>query len=454
MKLFLKNIVLTVLAVIGFVNVQAQESTKKRIDGIVGIVGDYVVLDSDIDNTFIQAKATGYDTSKFSRCELLGTLLENKLFSHQAIQDSIVILDEEINTMMDSQIDRMVEQAGSIDNVVKYYNKKNYEEFRGYFFDIMKENELASRMQKKLTADVKITPEEIRQFYNNIPKDSLPIIGDQIELAEIVFKPVITKEERQAVIDKLNEIRQDVLDGSSFASKVYVYTEDKGSLQTGGFYSIDKKTEFVKEFKDVAFSLKEGEISKPFETEYGFHIIQLEKIVGKNLELRHILMSAKPSQESLDKAKKDLDDLRIRILNKEISFADAARQYSQQKETKQSGGIITDRQTGDTRFELNRMEDRIMYSMVSNLKVGEISATTQVPEGNNIQYKIIQVTNKIPEHAADFSNDYMQIRSVALRTKQNEAVAKWIANTIKDTYIQINDEYQNCSFKSDWLKNQ
>ena len=124
MKLFLKNTLLTILAVMGFVNVQAQESTKKRIDGIVGIVGNYVVLDSDIDNTFIQAKATGYDTSKFSRCELLGTLLENKLFSHQAIQDSIVVTDDEINGMMDSQIDRMVEQAGSIDNVVKYYNKK------------------------------------------------------------------------------------------------------------------------------------------------------------------------------------------------------------------------------------------------------------------------------------------------------------------------------------------
>ncbi len=451
MKLFLKNTLLTILAVMGFVNVQAQESTKKRIDGIVGIVGNYVVLDSDIDNTFIQAKATGYDTSKFSRCELLGTLLENKLFSHQAIQDSIVVTDDEINGMMDSQIDRMVEQAGSIDNVVKYYNKKNYEEFRGYFFDIMKENQLASRMQEKLTSDVKITPEEIRQFYNNIPKDSLPMIGDQIELSEIVMKPVVTKEERQAVIDKLNEIRQDILDGSSFASKVYVYSEDKGSLQTGGFFSLDKKSQFVKEFKDTAFSLKEGEISKPFETEFGYHIILLERIVGKNLEVRHILMSPKPSQESLDKAQKDLDDLRIRILNKEITFADAARQYSQQKETKQSGGIITDK-NGDTRFELNRMEDRIMYSMVSNLKVGEISPTTQVADGNNTQYRIIQVTNKIPQHVADFSNDYMQIRSVALRSKQNEVVAKWISDTVDDTFIQINDEYQNCTFKSNWLK--
>ncbi len=453
MKLFLKNTLLTVLAVIGFVNVHAQESTKKRIDGIVGLVGNYVVLDSDIDNAFIQAKATGYDTSKISRCEILGTLLENRLFSHQAIQDSIVILDEEINTMMDSQIDRMVEQAGSIDNVVKYYNKKSYEDFREYFFDIMKENQLASRMQDKLIKEVTITPEEIRQFYNNIPKDSLPMVGEELELAEIVIKPVITKEERQAVIDKLNEIRQDVLDGSSFASKVYMYSEDKASLQTGGFYNVDKKTQFVKEFKDVAFSLKEGEISKPFETEYGYHIIQLEKIVGKNLELRHIVMSPKPSQEALDKAKKDLDDLRIRILNKEISFADAARQYSQQKDTKQSGGVLTDGRSGETRFELNQMEDRILYSMISNLKVGEISATTLVNDASNKpQYQIVQVTNKIPQHLADFSNDYMKIRGVALKSKQNEVIGKWISETVDDTYIYIDDDYQNCTFKSNWLK--
>jgi|SRR5690606_1457301 len=452
MKLFLKNTLLTVLTVIGFVSVQAQESTKKRIDGIVGIVGNYVVLDSDIDNGFIQAKATGYDTSKFGRCEILGTLLENRLFSHQAIQDSIVVTDEDINFKMDEQIDRMVEQVGSIDNVVKYYNKKSYEELRSVFFEIMKENQLAARMQEKLIKDVTITPEEIRQFYNNIPKDSLPIVGEELELAEIVIKPVITKEERQAVIDKLNEIRQDVLDGSSFASKVYLHSEDRASLQTGGFFSLDKKSQYVKEFKDVAFSLKEGEVSKPFETEFGYHIILLEKIVGKNLEVRHIVMSPKPSQEALEKAKKDLDDLRIRILNKEITFADAARQYSDQKETKQSGGVLTDKR-GDTRFELNQMEDRTLYSMVSNLKVNEISPTTLITDpSNKSHYQIVQVINKIPEHPADFSNDYMKIRSVALQAKQNETIGKWISKTVDNTYIYIDDDYQNCTFKSNWLK--
>ena len=208
----------------------------------------------------------------------------------------------------------------------------------------------------------------------------------------------------------------------------------------------------VKEFKETAFSLKEGEISKPFETEYGYHIILLERISGKNLEVRHILMTPKPTSEAYEKAKTDLEELRIRILNKEISFADAARQYSQQTDNKQSGGILRDRR-GETRFELNRMEDRSLYALVSNLKVGEISPTTLTTDQlDRSYYRIVQVTNKIPEHLADFSNDYMKIRSVALQTKQHEAIAKWIADTVDDTYIYISEDYQNCKFRSNWLK--
>lgn len=452
MKLFLKNILMAVITVVSFVNVQAQQTTKKRIDGIMGVVGNYVILDSDIDNMFIEAKETGHDTAKLSRCELFGTLLENKLFAHQAIQDSIVITDDEINGKLDQRMDRMVEYFGSVDNVVKFYNKKNIEEFKGTLFDLIKESDLSKRMQDKLIVGVTITPEEIRQFYNKIPKDSLPLVGEQIELAEIVIKPEITSAQKQAVIDKLNQIRQEVLDGSSFASKVFMYSEDSGSIKTGGLYTIDKKTPFVKEFKDVAFSLKEGEISKPFETDHGYHIIFLEKINGKNLELRHILIKPQPTDEAVEKAKTTLDELRIRILNKEITFADAARQYSEQKETKQSGGIVLDA-SGESRIELNRMEDRILYDMVSNLKVGEISKNTLVTDPSNKQaFKIVQVTNKIPEHLADFSKDYMQIRYVALKAKQNEVLGKWIAENIKNTYIFINNDYQNCNFRSNWLK--
>lgn len=452
MKVFLTKTLCVLSALFVFTNLFAQQSNKKRIDGVVGIVGDYVVLDSDIDNGFIQAKAAGYSTQNLTRCEMMGSLLESKLFAHQAVQDSIVVLDEEVNQAMDQQTDRLVEQFGSIDNAVKYYNKKSYEEFKASLYDLIKESQLASRMQDRLVKDVTITPEEIRQFYNKIPKDSLPMIGEELELAEIIKKPIITKEQKQAVIDKLNEIRQDILEGSSFASKVYMHSEDKGTIEAGGFFTMDKKSQVVKEFKDTAYSLKEGEISRPFETEFGYHIIMLEKISGKNLEVRHILITPKPTQEALDKAKNDLDDLRIRILNKEISFADAARQYSDQKENKQSGGILRDRQ-GETRFELNRMEDRSLYSLVSNLKVGEISQTSlAVDRLDQHYYRIVQVTNKIDAHPADFSNDYMKIRNVALRQKQSETISNWISKTIDDTYIHINDEYQNCSFKNNWLQ--
>lgn len=454
MKSFLKNTLVAILAILGFANLQAQESAKKRIDGVVGVVGDYVILDSDIDNGLIEAQSMGYSPKDLTRCRVFGTLLETRLFTHQAIQDSIVITDDEINSRMDEQIDQMVEYYGSIDNTVKRYNKKNYEDFREYFFDIMKQNQLASRMQNKLVSEVTITPEEIRQFYNKIPKDSLPMVGDEIELAEIVMKPEITKEQRQATIDKLNEIRQDVLDGASFASKVYMYSEDTNSLKAGGFFVLNKKSQYVKEFKDVAFSMREGEVSKPFETEYGFHIIHLERINGKNLEVRHILISPKPTEEAMEKAKTELDNLRIRILNKEITFADAARQYSQEKETRNNGGVMMDA-NGETRFELNRMEDRILYAMVNNLQLNEISQTTMVvnPQTNLVGYKIVQLTNKIPEHAADFSNDYMKIRFAALKEKQNEEIGKWMSKTIDDTYIYINDDYKDCDFRSNWNKN-
>lgn len=454
MNVFLKNFLTVVLALAGSVAMQAQETSKKRIDGVVGVVGDYVILDSDIDNGLIEARAIGYPEEELTRCRVLGTLLETRLFTHQAIQDSLLVSSEEINGRMDDQIDTMVERAGSIDRVVSYYNKKNYEEFRAYFYEIMEQNLLASRMQNHLTETVSITPEEIRQFYNEIPKDSLPLIGDEVELAEIVIKPEISKDEHQQVIDLLNEVRNNVLSGSaSFQSQVYRYSEDRKSLETGGFFVMDKKTPFVKEFKDMAFSLKEGEISRPFETEFGYHLIFLEKIDGKNLEIRYLVVAPKPSQESIDKAKKELDDLRIRILNNEISFADAARMYSHQKETKNSGGIITD-YSGDTRFELNRMEDRVLYSMVSNLKVGEISSTTLITEGTTIPYyRMVQVIDKIPEHYADFSNDYMKIRSAALQSKRNEVIGNWISKTIQNTYIFINEDYKDCTFRSNWIKN-
>ena len=425
---------------------------KEKVDGVVAVVGDYIVLDSDIDLEFIQLKAQGIDTKNITRCELFGKQLEDKLYAHQAIQDSIVVTDAEVNSYMNEQIDAMVEQVGGMDKVLKFYKKKNEEEFRSYFYDIIKMNKLTSQMQKKIVDEVTITPEEVRNFFKAIPADEIPTFGAEMEVAQIVVKPVITEEEKNRVIEKLKEIRQDVLSGSSFFSKAVLFSEDPGSSSNGGFYKMNRKTQFVKEFKDVAFSLAEGEISEPFETEFGYHIIMVEKIKGQEVELRHILISPKVSSQAIKDAKAKIETIKAKIDSKEISFADAAKSSSDEKETKNNGGVLLNPRTMEPRFELTKM-DPALYAQVSELKDGEVSMPILDEERGGAKfYKIITVNNRTEEHQADFSKDYLKIKELALRDKQIKEIAKWTEEKIKETYIKISDDYKDCQFTNNWLK--
>ena len=425
---------------------------KEKVDGVVAVVGDYIVLDSDIDLEFIQLKAQGIDTKNITRCELFGKQLEDKLYAHQAIQDSIVVTDAEVNSYMNEQIDAMVEQVGGMDKVLKFYKKKNEEEFRSYFYDIIKMNKLTSQMQKKIVDEVTITPEEVRNFFKAIPADEIPTFGAEMEVAQIVVKPVITEEEKNRVIEKLKEIRQDVLTGSSFFSKAVLFSEDPGSSSNGGFYKMNRKTQFVKEFKDVAFSLAEGEISEPFETEFGYHIIMVEKIKGQEVELRHILISPKVSSQAIKDAKAKIETIKAKIDSKEISFADAAKSSSDEKETKNNGGVLLNPRTMEPRFELTKM-DPALYAQVSELKDGEVSMPILDEERGGAKfYKIITVNNRTEEHQADFSKDYLKIKELALRDKQIKEIAKWSEEKIKETYIKISDDYKDCQFTNNWLK--
>ncbi len=425
---------------------------KEKVDGVVAVVGDYIVLDSDIDLEFIQLKAQGIDTKNITRCELFGKQLEDKLYAHQAIQDSIVVTDAEVNSYMNEQIDAMVEQVGGMDKVLKFYKKKNEDEFRTYFYDVIKMNKLTSQMQKKIIDEVSITPEEVRNFFKGIPADEIPTFGAEMEVAQIVVKPVITEEEKKRVIEKLKEIRQDVLNGSSFFSKAVLFSEDPGSSSNGGLYKMNRKTAFVKEFKDVAFSLAEGEISEPFETEFGYHIIMVEKIKGQEVELRHILMSPKVSSQAIKDAKEKIEAIRTKIINKEISFADAAKSSSDEKETKNNGGVLLNPKTLESRFELTKM-DPALYNQVAELKEGEVSLPIleEARSGGKF-YKIITVNNRFEEHQADFSIDYLKIKELALRDKQIKEIAKWTDEKIKETYIKISDEYKDCEFTNNWSK--
>lgn len=433
---------------------QAQVTQKKKIDGVVGVVGEYVILDSEIDKTLAELKAQRIPVENFSRCQLFGKLLEDKLFAHHAVQDSLEVSDAEIYDFMDQQIESMVEQVGSMQKILEFYNKKNAEEFREYFYDIVKQNKLTQNMQQHIVEEVTITPEEVRQFFNGIPKDELPMVGDEVELAEIVVKPEVSKEQKQKVIDRLNEMRSDVIDnGASFFSKAVLFSEDEGSIRNGGFYSISKKTLFVKEFKDVAFSMAEGEISAPFETEYGYHIIYLEKIRGQQLDLRHILLIPKPTEEAVDEAKKKIEGIREKIVKGEITFAEAAAASSDDKETRNNGGVMRHPMTQDPRFELNNMEDRELYAIVVNLKEGEVSQPVLRTSPNKEKtYRIITVNKKYPEHKIDFVEDYTKVRNMALNKKQGETIKKWIEEKIDDTYINIQGEYRDCEFENNWIK--
>ena len=432
--------------------VKNNPNQKQKIDGVIAKVGDYIVLDSDIDKSYLEISSQGGSIKDISRCQMLGKLLEDKLYAHQAVQDSLKVTDAEVKSMMEERLNYMVEQIGSIDKVVKYYKKNSEEDFRSYFFDILKEQKLTSEMQKKIVDEVQITPEEVRNFFKKIPTVDLPVFGVELEVAQIVIEPKISESEKQKVIDKLNEFKKEIQEGSSFATKAVLYSQDPGSRATGGFYKMNRKTPFVKEFKDVAFSLAEGEISDPFETDFGYHIIFVEKIKGQEIELRHILLSPAITDIALKEAKEKITLIKKRIMDKEITFAEAARTTSDEKETRANGGALINPKTQDTHFVLTKM-DPSLYGQVSNLKEGEITAPlVDEDQSGKKKYKILTVTNRIDEHVADYAKDYTKIKELALKEKQIKAIGKWFDEKIKETYIKIIGEYRDCNFTNNWLK--
>jgi peptidyl-prolyl cis-trans isomerase SurA len=428
------------------------EIKRQKIDGVIATVGDFNILDSDIDKSFLELSSQGNSVKDITRCQMLGKLLEDKLYAHQAIQDSIVVTDDEVKTKMEEQLSYMVEQLGSMDKVVQYFKKTSEEDFRTDLAEIIKMNKLSSSMQKKIIDAVEITPEEVRNFFKKIPATELPLFGAEMEVSQIVVAPKVSPEERQKVIDRLNEFKKEVQEGSSFSTKAVLYSQDPGSSSNGGYYKMNKKTPFVKEFKDVAFSLSEGEISEPFETDFGWHIIYIEKIKGQDVELRHILLVPKTDEQSLKDAKERILQIKKKIEDKTISFADAARAESDEKETKANGGVLINPKTQDTHFELTKM-DPALYSQVSNLKEGEVSIPQiDTDQSGKKKYKLIMVTNRIEEHSADYGKDYIKIKNLALKEKQINAIGKWSEEKIKETYIKINGEYRNCEFTNNWLK--
>lgn len=438
-----------------FVIIQFSYSQEKiKVDGISSVVGDFIILDSDIDKVLIDMESQGLSTRGVSKCQLLGKLMEDKLYAHHAVQDSLELSDNEIYDYVDRQIEYFTEQLGGIDKVLEFYNKRDEISFRDELFEINKTQRLSEMMQQSIVEKVEITPEEVRQFFNAIPKIDLPIFGTELEIAQIVIEPKVSDNETQRIIDQLKLFREDILEGGmSFASKALLYSQDPGSRSKGGKYTLNrKKPRMAKEFRDVAFSLREGEISQPFKTEFGWHIIQLDNVRGQEIDIRHILLIPKISDDELNAAKELIENLRERISNNEITFSDAALQFSNEKETRLNGGVIINPSTNDTRFELTKM-DPILYSQVKDLNDNQISLPLLDNSDNSVpKYKILKVTNRFDEHIADFSIDYVKIKELALTEKQLKTIKNWMEEKITETYVNINNDSSYCNFAYNWKK--
>ena len=469
MNKFLSSFIAFVFLMLGYVHAQEiiedqkeevivktirDSTTLVKVDGVAAVVGDFVILDSDIDKQFAQLEASGVSTQDISRCQLFGKLLEDKLYIHHAIQDSIEVNDIEIRSYVDQQLEGFAEQIGSMDKLIAYYNKSSEQELRDEMYEINKNGQMASKMQQKVVEEIEVTPEEVRQFFNTIPKEERPLFGTELRVAQIVVVPETSKEETDKVINRLREFRTDVLgNGSSFTTKAVLYSEDPGSKRTGGKYTLNKKRpRMTKEFREVAFSLEEGDISEPFKTDFGYHIILLEKVRGQEYDIRHILLRPKLTNDAITAAKEKLEKVRQSIVVGDVTFAQAAVEASDEKETKFDGGQLRNPETQDYNFELTKMDPEL-YAQIQKLKDNEVSPVYQDEDRvNPIKFKILTVTQRTDEHEAEFAKDYLKIKALALQEKQLNTISNWQEEKIMDTYIKINGDLRTCEFNSNWFK--
>ena len=425
-----------------------------KIDGVAAVIGDYVILDSDIEKAYIDLQSQGIPTGNIEKCSLLGKLMEDKLYAHHAEQDSLEVSDAEINDYVGRTIDYFVQELGSMEKVLEFYKKKDEQSFRNELFDINRVQQLSQRMQASIVEEIEVTPEEVRTFFDKIPVNQRPVFGAELEIAQIVIDPTPTDQEVEKTIRLLETMRNDVLEnGSSFASKAILYSQDPGSRSRGGRYTLDRKRPvMVKEFRDQAYRLREGEISQPFQTDFGWHIVTVDKIRGQLIDVRHVLLVPEVSAKELREAKEKLELIRKRIQDGEISFSDAALEFSDDKDTASNGGVLINPTSGDTRFELTKLDPEI-YNQILNLEDNQISPPViEEDRSGNKKYKILMVTNRYNEHTADFANDYVKIKDLALKEKQLNTIQEWMGEKIDDTFINVNRSYRDCDFSNKWVQ--
>lgn len=420
------------------------------VDKVVAVIGKNIVKLSDVENGFVAIRVRqGYDNAFENRCNILEGLLINKLLIHKGELDSTEVTSEEVDASAQYYLKQYERQYGSHE-AIRQAMGYTYDELKDLITKMLHDRILAERVQASLTNNIKITPHEVTQFFNNIPADSIPDIPETIEIAEIVRKPDINDEERERVKLELNKLRERVLKGDRFSTLATLYSEDPGSSTKGGELGFFTRGDMVAEFEAAAFALKPGEVSPVIETQYGFHIIQLIERRGNTINCRHILMMPKVSPEDLLKARVLLDSVAREIRLGHISFADAAKQFSDGA-NRIEGGRVTHPSTGNYQFtndELKRLYPGLAFASMNAADVS--NATPMKTDENKDAYRIVTVLKRNPSHKANLKDDYDRIYNAALENAKQEKIYDWAQKTIKNTYIKIDDEFKGCDFRLRW----
>ncbi len=439
------------------VNVDPELPSRIKIDGVAVVVGKNIVLNSDIDKYKKELELRSEGKIVISNCEILEEIMNRKLIAHHAVVDSIVASEAEVNSNVERNLAYFKQQLGSMERVVSMYGFNDEEDLRKELYNIQEEELLIEKEKTSIIEKLDVTPEEVRTYFKSLEEGgNLPEFSAEIELAQIVKLVNPSEEEVKRVVDKLTKIKKEVEDGFSFRLKAIINSEDpavsSGGPGSGGKYTITRQSNFIKEFKEVAFSLDEGEVSEPFSSGYGYHIIKVDKIKGQERDVSHILIELKISEEELQASKDELTKIREQILQKEITFEDAVLAYSEDKETKNNKGVLLNSQTSDTHFDLTLL-GADLYSKVNSLKENEITEPYfEGASGEPKKHKIMLMKSKVEGHTAEFTKDYEKIQRLALQKKEEETIDKWLKNKIVDTYVKLDKDHKKCEFNSNWKK--
>lgn len=425
------------------------------IDEVVWVVGDEAILKSDVEEARMNAQYEGRKFEGDPYCVIPEELAIQKLYLHQAVLDSIEVSESEVLQRVEMMTNQYIQMIGSKEKMEEYFNK-TATQIREAMRENVKNGLTVQKMQQKLIGDIKVTPAEVRRYFKDLPQDSVPYIPTQVEVQIITSQPKIPLDEIEDVKRRLREYTDRVNKGEmDFSTLALLYSEDKGSAMRGGEIGFKGRGELVPEYANVAFNLQDPKkVSKIVESEFGFHIIQLIEKRGDRINTRHILLKPKVNEKDLTSARARLDSIADDIRKNKFSFDEAASIISHDKDTRNNHGLMPNPQTNTSKFEMQQLPQEIA-KVVDGMNVGEISkAFTMVNEKDGKEVcAIVKLKSRINGHKATITDDYQNLKEIVMDKRREEMLEKWIVEKQKHTYVRINDNWKNCSFKyPGWIK--